>query len=328
MNNEPRQVLGQLIARYGSGLADDPRRCEALLRDLAGDYRREVHALVQALREGVPADLQRTPSGVPLEARLATLASRLENNLGLTTDLARWAVESWASALGLAPSAPRTTPTVLPPPAPPPPRPQQPAPGPPPAPPPTRPQQPAPGPPPAPLPTRPQQPAPLPPAPLPTRPQPPAPGPPPNPLPTQPRPAGPRWFDGLIGGVLGGITSYLVGLAVDSSNPYRLHAFYISYNGLTLWYLIVLVLVVSLVFSRIARGLHRAFPRWFWTMLGGGLALLGGEFLYVLVITTDVTLYNAFSFFRAELLNWVIPPLVYGIVLASYVSWRARRRTP
>jgi hypothetical protein len=116
MNDQPREALGELIARYGPGLADDPRRCEAMLRDHAGEYRREVSALVVALREGVPGDLQRTPGGVPPETRLAALATRLADQSGLDRDLARWAVESWALALGIIPA-----PLIIPRPATPPP---------------------------------------------------------------------------------------------------------------------------------------------------------------------------------------------------------------
>jgi hypothetical protein len=101
MNDLPRQTLRELITRYGPSLADDPRRCAALLWDLSGSYKREVHALVTALNEGVPADLQRTPGGVPIETRLSTLATRVADNRGLAPDLARWAVDSWAIVLGI-----------------------------------------------------------------------------------------------------------------------------------------------------------------------------------------------------------------------------------
>src|SRR4051812_22860159 len=114
MNDLPRQILREFIARYGPGLVDDPRRCEALWRDLAGGYRREVSALVGAVKEGVPADLQRTPAGVPLETRLAALATRLRDNTGLDADLASWAVDSWAIALGHAPNAMRDPEATVP----------------------------------------------------------------------------------------------------------------------------------------------------------------------------------------------------------------------
>jgi hypothetical protein len=100
MNNRPRQILAEIIGTYGKAIADDPRRCEALLRDLCGDHRREIFVLTNAMREQVPSDLLHS-RGVPQEVVLARLRSRLENNLSLNSDAARWAVESWALALGV-----------------------------------------------------------------------------------------------------------------------------------------------------------------------------------------------------------------------------------
>lgn len=100
MIDQPRETLCELIATYGRALCDDPRRCEALLRDLCGTHRREIHVLVSALRERVAADLLAASEGVPREVLWARLTQRLQDNLGLTEDLARWAVDSWALALG------------------------------------------------------------------------------------------------------------------------------------------------------------------------------------------------------------------------------------
>lgn len=101
MNDLPRQKLCELIATYGRSLCDDPRRCGALLRDyLRGQYRREVYVLIGALKEGVAADLLASQR-VPHEVLLAHLTKRLHDNLALAEDAARWAVESWALALGV-----------------------------------------------------------------------------------------------------------------------------------------------------------------------------------------------------------------------------------
>jgi WD40 repeat protein len=90
-----------MIAQYGSSLADDPRRTEALLRDFCGAYKREIFVLVSALREQVASDLLAQQSSVPHEILLAQLTRRLRDNLALAEDAARWAVESWALALGV-----------------------------------------------------------------------------------------------------------------------------------------------------------------------------------------------------------------------------------
>src|SRR5215813_4768503 len=100
MEDEPRQKLGELIAAYGRALVDNPGRCEGLLRDVCSTYRREIAVLVSALKEGVAAELRTASVGVPTRVVLARLTQRLQDNLGLTAEAARWAVESWALALG------------------------------------------------------------------------------------------------------------------------------------------------------------------------------------------------------------------------------------
>lgn len=101
MNDAPRQTLRALVARHGPGLCSDARRCEALLRDHAGAHRREVNTLVSALKERVPLDLLAAQSAMPRSLLVARLAKRLEDQLALTPEAARWAVDSWALALGV-----------------------------------------------------------------------------------------------------------------------------------------------------------------------------------------------------------------------------------
>jgi len=101
MLSQPRQILASLIAEYGSALCRDVRRCEALLRDHCGQNRREVNVLLAAVRARVGADLLAGRSTAPRAALLARLTRRLCDDFGLTEEAARWAVESWAIALGI-----------------------------------------------------------------------------------------------------------------------------------------------------------------------------------------------------------------------------------
>lgn len=101
MSEVARRTLRGLIARHGPGLCSDARRCEALLRDLCGGQRREINILMGALEERVPLDLLAARGSMPRDLLLARLAKRLEDHLALTVDAARWAVESWALALGV-----------------------------------------------------------------------------------------------------------------------------------------------------------------------------------------------------------------------------------
>ncbi len=102
MKNQPRRVLKELIERYGVELAADPRRTEALLNDLCGQYRREIFVLVNAQRQNVPAELLAAPAWMPRSAVWERLSRRLQDKLALAEDAAEWAVESWAGALSLA----------------------------------------------------------------------------------------------------------------------------------------------------------------------------------------------------------------------------------
>lgn len=96
-----RTQLSALLAEHGLGILDDPRRFEALLRDLSGERRREAHLLVSALREGVPGEWLASTRGLPPSLVMARLVQRLHDNLGIANALGRWAVLSWALALGV-----------------------------------------------------------------------------------------------------------------------------------------------------------------------------------------------------------------------------------
>ncbi len=100
INDVPQQKLCEIIARYSVSVCDDPRRCEGLLRDYCGGYRREIHALVSALKDRTATELLSASEGIPSEVLVARLTKRLQDNLGLAQDVARWALESWGVALG------------------------------------------------------------------------------------------------------------------------------------------------------------------------------------------------------------------------------------
>ena len=57
--------------------------------------------LVSALKNRVAEDLINASAGVPPALLLGRLIQRLEDELGLAENAARWAVESWALALGM-----------------------------------------------------------------------------------------------------------------------------------------------------------------------------------------------------------------------------------
>ena len=101
MNNFPRQILRRIVDKYGKEICSDARRCKSLLNDLCGEYRRETNVLVNAIEERVPLDLLAGMASMPTEVLLNRLEKRLEDHIALTPEAARWAVESWALALGV-----------------------------------------------------------------------------------------------------------------------------------------------------------------------------------------------------------------------------------
>ena len=118
MHDEPRQKLRELIIEYGRSLCDDPRRCEALLKDYCGQYKREIFVLVSALKNRVADDLLKTSASVPQPILLARLNKKLVEELAMTVEAAHWAVESWALALGvIAQPLPVAKPAQVPPPS-------------------------------------------------------------------------------------------------------------------------------------------------------------------------------------------------------------------
>ena len=101
MHAQPPRMLKRLLKQYGQELLDDPRRTEALLRDLCGQHTREIFVLVNAQKQRVPGELLAAPTWMPRQATYSRLSRQLQNKLALTEDAADWAVASWAEALGL-----------------------------------------------------------------------------------------------------------------------------------------------------------------------------------------------------------------------------------
>jgi formylglycine-generating enzyme required for sulfatase activity len=102
MNEIARQKLIDLVARHGGGVADDARRCKALLRDAFGDqFRREVNVLVAALEDRTPVELRNSAGTLSGAILLARLSQRLHDHHGIDEGVARWSVETWAVALGI-----------------------------------------------------------------------------------------------------------------------------------------------------------------------------------------------------------------------------------
>jgi HEAT repeat protein len=103
MDDRPRMVLRDLVIKYGNSLGTDPFRTEGLLRDTCGAYPREIFVLVNAARQKIPADLLVPRHSLPFDLLQDFLTRRLRDELSLSDEASRWAVESWAGALGMTP---------------------------------------------------------------------------------------------------------------------------------------------------------------------------------------------------------------------------------
>lgn len=94
-------VLADALDRLGREWCADPRRVESLLLDLLPGKRREAHLLVIAVRAGIAGDLVVGSTALPVNVRIERFVHRLHVEFSLREEAARWAVETWAAALGL-----------------------------------------------------------------------------------------------------------------------------------------------------------------------------------------------------------------------------------
>ena len=99
-------VLRQIVLDYGRSVCDEPARVRGLLRDLLGEHPgthdRAVNVLLLALEARAVPELPGA-QGLPAEVVQGRAADRLQNDLALAPEAARWAVATWGFALGLWP---------------------------------------------------------------------------------------------------------------------------------------------------------------------------------------------------------------------------------
>ena len=106
-------VLSAILNRHGATIVEDRRRLLGLLRDKAPVEMRPIRILMVAFDQGVPGRLKHAPIS---EIDIGREVAHLTSEAGISSDLARAAVLSWASALaGYKPAtAAETNPLPLP----------------------------------------------------------------------------------------------------------------------------------------------------------------------------------------------------------------------
>jgi hypothetical protein len=99
MNNAAATVLCDILKNYGRGICDTPRMFDTLLHQQARAFPEETAVLSAAVRHNVVRKLAEDPNRDRDE--LAHLLTDFDH---VPEPDARWAVDSWAAALGLAPA--------------------------------------------------------------------------------------------------------------------------------------------------------------------------------------------------------------------------------
>jgi hypothetical protein len=102
MNEQASKALAEIVTKCGQGIADDPRRLRALLGDHCPGMKREVNVLVAAAEHKMVADLQGSTAGIPWPSLSGRLVRKMSDELGTDSAAARWAIEAWGVALGIA----------------------------------------------------------------------------------------------------------------------------------------------------------------------------------------------------------------------------------
>lgn len=97
-----RKNLTKIISGNPRDILNDSKKIKNLLLDLnQGAEKKEVNILCYSLEDKIPLDLIKCNESVPFEIISKQLILRLQNNTGITEELAKWSVETWAIALNI-----------------------------------------------------------------------------------------------------------------------------------------------------------------------------------------------------------------------------------
>ena len=94
------RALWTIVTRHGLGVLEDRRKLLGLLRDHCAEATRDIRLLMAAFDEGAPSRLKAAGAN-PSELEIGRETSQISLNFGISADLARQAVLTWANALAL-----------------------------------------------------------------------------------------------------------------------------------------------------------------------------------------------------------------------------------
>lgn len=96
---DPRQTLHDLIRRFGFSLAQDPQKCDRVMKVLCGNSGAQVSAIVAAIEDKIPTELVQNQSN--WHDIRGDLIYRFKENRKLNHELALWTVDTWGLVLGI-----------------------------------------------------------------------------------------------------------------------------------------------------------------------------------------------------------------------------------
>jgi WD40 repeat protein len=91
--------LGEILIRHGRASLTDAKLCENLLKDYCPEHKEAIALLALAVRERIASDLFVSQDGLDRSLLRALLVKRLRKARALNEGDARWAVESWSTAI-------------------------------------------------------------------------------------------------------------------------------------------------------------------------------------------------------------------------------------
>lgn len=100
MNDKARKKLCDFITNYGSAVCSTPGTCKMVLGQQCSDFPPEKDLLLRALDRGAVAGVMKAPVGGPWDELVKIVAGS-----SVAPADVRWAIESWAIALGKHPDA-------------------------------------------------------------------------------------------------------------------------------------------------------------------------------------------------------------------------------
>jgi hypothetical protein len=94
-------VIRRIFDEFGRSICSDPRRIEAILRDLVPGSRVKIVALRAAVEEGIAEGLYAVRDETPPPGLGERYVRRLRDNMGLADNWASWSIRIWSSALSV-----------------------------------------------------------------------------------------------------------------------------------------------------------------------------------------------------------------------------------